>query len=246
MIDYGSSIPLSWSIPSGYRSCELRTKKMSEEEFQFFLTLATGQTGFLIPNIQESFTVGLFCVGPNGKIASEFLSFTVIAPPNHIVFQTSLKYSGDLGGLAGADQKCQERALQANAPLVRSAATRVWRAILFDPNESPLTRLPIQNAVTNARGEIMRELGSSNIFDGEPILSLANYDENGSDLGEAGKDDVWVPYRQRLSVATDDNCGGWMSSSNTDEGYTGESQVLNSYWLHGGWGGRWRGRYHFL
>jgi hypothetical protein len=50
-----------------------------------------------------------------------------------IVFATSLGFDGNLGGLAGADMKCQARAQAAGLP-------GTYLAWLSDPTGSPLTR----------------------------------------------------------------------------------------------------------
>lgn len=79
-----------------------------------------------------------------GKVCSEGVCTTGTASPTPTplpqsilskrVFKTSTQYNGNLGGLSGADQKCQEKAKTASLG-------GVWKAWLSDGNTSASARL---------------------------------------------------------------------------------------------------------
>lgn len=61
---------------------------------------------------------------------------------SHILFSTRQRWTGDLGGLAGADARCQAAAVAAG---LRPWAT--WRAILSDDTTNASSRIPIVGTV---------------------------------------------------------------------------------------------------
>jgi hypothetical protein len=125
------------------------------------------------------------------------------------VFVSSLLYSGDLGGLDGADEKC--RALADAADLPDPEGFRAW---LSDGSESPNTRF---QGIAVADRPYM--LLSGKIVAG----SFAELTQDGprtgiaiTETGEAAFDEfAWTntsPFGDQFSFS--DHCDGWKSASN--------------------------------
>jgi hypothetical protein len=150
----------------------------------------------------------------------------------HVVFVTSTKHPGGLGGLSGADAICQARAQAAGLP-------GTYKAWLADGNQSPATRMthhvgPYQ-LVTNA----VIAQGWTDLTDGN-IATRIDRTEAGVQLGGVGCDvaqptcnficqggEVWSNVdgagNRRSGVG---DCGGWTGSGTGTAGNVGKVDVL--------------------
>ena len=145
----------------------------------------------------------------------------VVGGPIKKAFITSTSYNGNLGGLAGADQKCQT---QAN--LVGLSGT--WKAWLSDSNVSAGSRL------THNTGQYRSVNGSliannwNDLTDGS-LASAINSNESGN-VRNAGW--VWTHTLKDGSIDMNDNnnnpCGNW--STTNGGGSTGDSSRSDSGW----------------
>jgi hypothetical protein len=122
-------------------------------------TMPSGAAGKIRLTAGSNFTVNLQCV---------------LAPGPRIMFTSSAIFMGDLGGLAGADQKCQQ--LAAAAALPNGSSYRAWLSVTgmrpidrFTPDTRPVvtaTGMKIANSIA--------DLGASN------LLHAPNVDEWGA------------------------------------------------------------------
>ncbi|MFB6352042.1 MAG: hypothetical protein ABEN55_00770 [Bradymonadaceae bacterium] len=97
----------------------------------------------------------------------------------HRVFVTSVKYTGDLGGLEGADKKCARRASGAGA-------SGSWKAVLSDSNRAARDRLDIGAAIVRWDGDKVAD-GASDLWDGSLANPIAISEQNGT-----VRDRVWT------------------------------------------------------
>ena len=138
----------------------------------------------------------------------------------HRVFVSSQSYSGDLGGISGADDKCQDLA-------DRAGLKKDYQAILSDSGSDAQTRLNISGSIHIFDGVQKRRVASSgadlwntDIAD----LSLGiKFDEDGDEVNDL----VWTGTDSDGN-ALGDHCDDWSSESNS--GWYGESEKKSAEW----------------
>jgi hypothetical protein len=142
------------------------------------------------------------------------------APVVSIVFVSSVGYGPNLGGLAGADTRCQT--LAAAAGLSGS-----FRAILSDAATSAKDRLQIAGAIRDVTGTLIAT-GEADLWDGS-IAARIRMDERGIDQGSqivwSGTD--WDGVRDRDPSWT--WCGGWTSAAGGVE--AGRTDRTDTGWI---------------
>ncbi len=115
------------------------------------------------------------------------------ARPFKYVFTTSTSYTGNLGGLAGADQKCNAVAaaaqLNPNSPLIGAKPFTAWLSI---PDNNAIDRVGL-----GGPSEYRLLDGTSVVFpanDTAPYQALVppNQDENGNNLSATVPGSVWT------------------------------------------------------
>jgi hypothetical protein len=143
------------------------------------------------------------------------------------IFITSTTYNGNLGGLSGADTKCQTQASAAGL-------TGTWKALLSD-------------STTNARDRIGFDWDYLVLVNGRPVakqvdLWLCNVGTTVTDtlpcIAEIERDEsgnlvpansaVWTGSN-RLGKSSTTHCSSWSSTSAS--GTTGKSGVIDYTWL---------------
>jgi hypothetical protein len=165
------------------------------------------------------------CIGSDGCPSCCPATTPTLAPPSAQlstrVFVTSTTYSGNLGGLVGADAKCQERANTANLG-------GTWKAWLSDSTNSAASRLN-QNT------------GSYQLLNGTVIANDWSDLTDGSlqnifvvtELGTNFSARVWTNTKTDGSTKyqTDNaTCANWTSNSGSYWAVTGTSYVPDSRW----------------
>ena len=147
-----------------------------------------------------------------------------------IVFATSLTYNGNLGGLAGADQKCQTHAMMGCLP-----STATFMAWLSTAQDSPSTRFT-QSSVPYRRVDGAAVANSwGDLIDGSINVAL-NLDEKGNpapnsnipsgcmqDLAYSGTTTAGLPL-----MAATNRCSEWTST--TTEGQWGRFGATSGNW----------------
>ncbi len=147
-----------------------------------------------------------------------------------LVFTTSQTYTGNLGGLSGADAKCQALATQANL-----AGT--YKAWLSDATGTPVTRF------THATVPYT-------LVDGTPIASdwtalvsgtLQHAIDESESSGTPGKDNsglslpngvtlVWTSTKYDGTLVSGTTCQSWTSSSSSDPSEWGRDDATTVDW----------------
>jgi len=134
-----------------------------------------------------------------------------------LVFVTSQSYTGNLGGLAGADTKCN--VLATNAGLGGT-----WVAWLSTSGGSAISRI-VDQQYRNTNGEVA--------FTSKFFMSIVgawvaiNYDEFGN---STGSDLAWTASNA-VGLQRPDTCSDWASTSG--EAGTGNPSVSNEWSLSG-------------
>lgn len=141
-------------------------------------------------------------------------------PTARRVFVTSAAYDGNLGGVAGADQKCQAAADA--TPALQGATFRAW---ISTAAESPAQRFSRDAPLGFMRVDGVKIAnGWEDLLDGD-LLETINVTEQG----------VWIPYphvwTNTLANGTHadrDDCSGWTSVAG--KGTLGQGWVKNQHW----------------
>jgi len=181
--------------------------------------------------------LGTPCTAYDGKLSMlEFVAAkdgTVTlkcpTPSPKFIFVTSKTYTGDLGGLAGADAKCQALA---NA----SHLVGVFKAWLSDSTQSPSTRF------THPLDQMYVDQGKANIAEGWPGLTSGKLLKaiNKTDKGLVPFRVVWTdttvmgePNNAATGSITSTNCQDWTVGPHPPSsvvGYIGNLSGPGSEW----------------
>ena len=141
----------------------------------------------------------------------------------HRIFVTSQRWKGNLGGLAGADQKCNAAA--AAAGLKKGD----WRAIMskFGPKREARQRIVIRAAVVNLNPDGSEVVAGSFVPFWDRDADFSNpieYDERGN----ARKGFVWTGST-KIGRALDDCDGGWTTTDGAAR--VGNVNAVDGHWL---------------
>lgn len=147
------------------------------------------------------------------------------------VFVTSTQYDGNLGGIAGADEKCQARADAANLG-------GTWKAIISDTTTTAIARLKNRaKPVYNLSGKLVFTPGVpifrsgtgttvSQPFESELVNSVWF-----TELGTvAPQTTTWTGSYSAGNSSTN-NCTNWTSNSAGVNGQCGDNQSKSSTWI---------------
>jgi hypothetical protein len=151
-----------------------------------------------------------------------YLSFTV--------FVTSQAFDGNLGGLAGADQKCNDAAAAAGL-------FGTYKAWLSDDTGSPSTRFTQSDRpYALVDGTVVAD-DWADLTDGA-LQNRINLDEHGAVIAPLSYSgwplvwtatqvdgSLWAPYAAAWS-----SCSNWTTASDLRGGYWGRADVANSDW----------------
>lgn len=194
-----------------------------------------------VANIGQPYTTQL-CAVYRGMIESGRSAYTEMpdfcaALPEKFVFITSGVYAGDLGGIAGADSKCQELAESEDAGL--PGRYKAWLA--SSSADSPVTRFTRSlSPYVLVNGTIVadnwHDLTDSSLD--HPI----DLDETGAYVGGFAWTNVFsfgeVAYHPSSDemgqppVGGSRTCGMWSSESPDGSGSYGSSDSQNSQWTY--------------
>ncbi|NUN04819.1 MAG: DUF1554 domain-containing protein [Bdellovibrio sp.] len=152
------------------------------------------------------------------------------------MFVTSTTYDGNLGGIAGADAKCQARADAASLG-------GTWKAIISDSTTSAKSRMKLRlKPVFNLAGELMWNpavplmVSNDSVIStvaapwGSTVSSIANNPEI-TELGTlvSGTTSVWTGTT-RAGLSHSGHCTNW-TSNGAVTGIIGSTDVTTVSWI---------------
>jgi len=142
----------------------------------------------------------------------------------HRAFLTNARFNGNLGGLAGADSKCDTEAAVglAKGTLTALGGGTSWKAILSAPGSSAKDRLRICGEVYDNDGNLVAS-DADDLWDGS-IANAIDTDPN----GEAIAARVWTGSQPTAGVAAW-TCSSWTVANGF--GVTGQNWSTKSFWL---------------
>jgi hypothetical protein len=192
------------------------------------LAVETGDTG---APYEETASSPPGTAGTTGAVASSDapgVPVARIAPTaSRILFVTAEKFNGDLGGLAGADEKCQAAADSA-APL----AGRSFRAWLSDRTSSVAARIAPGGRFVRVDGTTIAE-SWSDLIDGA-LEAPVSKTQKGAEPVAA---EVWTATNEvggLAELAGTMDCENWTDAGGRSGGGVGRSDRVDGRWTHSG------------
>jgi hypothetical protein len=142
----------------------------------------------------------------------------LLASDHVLVFVTSMRYDGNLGGIEGANKICQHHAEAAGLP----GEYKAW--ISSSPEQSPVNSFNKSNqSYTLENATLIAKNWDE--FVGGLHLAAIDADENGENLGYSTR--VWTGTTPQGKDLGKENCNGWSSNSAEDSGWVG---VIYKFW----------------
>jgi hypothetical protein len=140
------------------------------------------------------------------------------------VFITSAKFKGDLGGLAGADDKCQAEA-DSTASIVPSGTYLAWLSDGFDSPDVRFTKSVHPYMLLDGT-KIAEDF--ADLTDGS-ILHAINIDATGKRLHY---EYIWTGTKADGKTADyTQTCDGWMANPLTNfNGMAGQTNLTSTVW----------------
>lgn len=145
-------------------------------------------------------------------------------PPTKRVFVTSTQYEGNLGGLSGADAKCQEGA-------IIGGLGGTWKAWLSDSSTNAKDRIVDAKYVRVFDNALIAN-NKADLLDGFLGNPITKDEFNGLTMGP-----VWTGTTSSGTVSDVGNplvthCLSWASNSGSEFGRRGFSSFNDSFWTH--------------
>jgi hypothetical protein len=157
---------------------------------------------------------------PGAPAAVQLMLLSEESPPN-IVFVTSIAYDGNLGGLAGADQKCQALAEAAGLP------ANTYRAWLSTASVNAIARLGAARGWVRVDGKPFADT-KADILAGR-LFHPIRVDESGNDDNTPSGSGVWTGTGGDGAVdRSGDICNGWTASGVDARGVYGNNTGVTS------------------
>lgn len=141
----------------------------------------------------------------------------------HVVFISTTTTNGNIGGLAGADQLCEDAAA---AGSVTQSLLGTWRAIMSDETTSAASRLNFgTGAIKTTQGNTV-VASAANLWDGS-IAHAIDADENGASLTGA----VYTGTLETGASSTGNTCDSWTTFMIGNTGKTGSAIFTDYKWV---------------
>ena len=165
----------------------------------------------------------------------------------HVIFVTSERWDGNLGGIAGGDTKCQTAA-------DNSKLGGTWKAVLSDKDFEANSRLLIRYPIKNIKMEdVAANRNALWDADNTPLLGAVKYNEFGMEPTKGPDADDKVAFTNAADQAvslnfvwtgteedgdddyvfagSDLECAKWLSNAATDKGGMGRFDVTGEDWV---------------
>lgn len=174
-----------------------------------------------------SFTMlSILLVACGGENPADSLATDGVGADDHRVFVTSTTYSGNLGGIVGANLKCASVAQAAGLK-------RSYKAIISVKDQEPLNTLAFSGAIytvdssenTNLIVSTGSDLWNANTVD---LLNQINVDENGETVAVS----VWTGADGSGGDQNETNCDEWEDSSIGQDGQFGSTTNTDDRWIN--------------
>jgi hypothetical protein len=144
-----------------------------------------------------------------------------------LAFATSASYTGDLGGIAGADAKCQALADASSLSILRGRTFRAW----VSTSASAVTARMIHGTLPYVRTDGAQVASSWNDLTDNSLQNGIQYDENGGNRSGVG---AWTGTTSGGATYAGTSCNDWTSGLAPNKGVTGNVGGSGNGWSGGG------------
>jgi hypothetical protein len=146
-----------------------------------------------------------------------------------IAFVTRAVFDGNLGGLSGADKKCNDA-----AKAVPALAGLTFGAWLSDSDNAARSRLPQgkQNYTSNDAAKTPIATNFDDLTDGT-VMAAIQFDETGKSISDDPNEFVWTGTLDNGESAAD-TCQNWTVNEITTpvDGLVGDTMLTDSGWTN--------------
>jgi hypothetical protein len=156
-------------------------------------------------------------------------------PGCHVMFVTSTTFTGNLGGQAGADLKCQAAATNSTSAAIRMSSSRMVAWISTGNTNDPgmTARLPA-GAATFARVDGKLIAGSvSELLSGTIRINIVE-DESGSAIQTGNLNGASWTGTQTNGKTSGNTCADWTAMNAGNSGDIGQASEVNANWTDAG------------
>ena len=185
-------------------------------------------------NVGERFLWLAFGTYINEQLDLPTAPLSLAAEARHLIFVTHKLYPGDLGGLKGADQICQDLGT------AHVDDQKVWIALLSSSDDSASKRFKAEGPIYNLMGELVAD--ASDLWT-KQLAAAVRYTEKGFDTDhridlklfnalEVGlhRDTVWTGS-DAGGQSDPRNCKDWTSTEFADRATGGVSRAKDLHWF---------------
>lgn len=144
-----------------------------------------------------------------------------------VVFATSVGYTGNLGGIAGADSKCQALA---DASIIARIQGRTFVAWVSTPGTPVSVRLT-HGTLPYTRSDGAMIAASFTDLTDNSLQAPISFDENGGNRNNAG---AWTGTSSNGGTFSGQNCLDWTSAALGNKGDTGNVGGNGNGWTESG------------
>ena len=135
------------------------------------------------------------------------------------VFISTASFNGNLGGLTGADQKCQTAA-------DARGFGGLWRAYLSTTTTHARDRIPSNGRFVRVSGTVIAN-DRDDLLDGTLVAPIL-HDETGTELTP---NRAWTGSSSNGTLRSGANCNDWtLGTTTTVPGLIGDASVANAQW----------------
>lgn len=153
----------------------------------------------------------------------------------HVMFITASTFTGNLGGQAGADQKCKDAAAASKVPAIAARSSRFIAWISTGSSNDPgmTARLPMKlGSFARVDGKVIA--GSvSELLSGTIRINIVE-DESGSAILTGNLQGASWTGTTASGTTSANTCSDWTSSSNNGTGDIGQASEVNPNWTNAG------------
>ena len=144
-----------------------------------------------------------------------------------VVFASSVGYTGNLGGIPGADAKCQALA---DASAIARIRGRTFIAWVSTPSAPVAGRLA-HGSLPYSRSDGAQIAANFTDLTDNSIQNPISFDENGGNRNNAG---AWTGTTSNGAAFSGQNCADWTSAAFGDKGDTGNIGGSGNGWTASG------------
>lgn len=151
-------------------------------------------------------------------ISFGLLSDCLLASEGMLVFVTSKRYDGNLGGVEGANKICQKHARAAGLP----GKYKAWISTSADQTPAHTFKKSTRSYVLSNNTAIAKNWDD---FVSGQHLAAIDHDENGTIVGYSTR--IWTGTTPQGKDLGKENCNGWQSNNINDSGWVG---IVSRFW----------------